>query len=229
MRQLCGVVGIVGVLLGVAATHGAAAAGPADDPLVVVKATSEDVIRRLIAEPERYRDDPQALYDMVREVAFPHFDLERSAQWVLGRHWRDATAQQRTHFIESFSTLLLRTYATAMTRFDPSQVRDFAQRIRYLPVRMEPGAQQVVVRTQIRRDENAPPAAVDFKLTHRSGTWKVYDATIEGISLVLTYRVEYDGIIRREGLEGLLGRLDARNRERAPTVAPPLPDTAPKS
>ena len=59
--------------------------------------------------------------------------------------------------------------------------------------------------------EGSSPLQVAYELRRTAAGWKIYDISVEGISLVLTYRTEFDGIIKREGIEGLIRRLAQRN------------------
>lgn len=174
----------------------------ADDPAAVVRDTAERVLNELRANRSRYQDD-QELFRMVREVVFPRLDRERTAQWVLGANWRTATPEQRQRFIEEFSSLLLRTYGTALRQYN-------GETLNFLPAQMA-GTDRATVRTEIIRPDG-PKVSVDYLLTNRSGEWKVYDVTIENVSLVVTYRSEYAAIIKRDGMDGLLKQLAERNR-----------------
>lgn len=185
------------LVLAMSAVRAVAAA----EPVQVVRGAADAILSELKANPDRYRTDDAALQALVRQKLLPHVDQERVAQWILGRHYRAASEAQRARFVEAFTELLLRTYATALREYD-------SQEIRYLPS----GTVQddtAVVRTQVVRPDG-PPVGVDFKLTNRSGQWKVYDVAIENVSMVVTYRAEYAGIIQREGLDGLIARLEQR-------------------
>jgi phospholipid transport system substrate-binding protein len=46
--------------------------------------------------------------------------------------------------------------------------------------------------------------------------WKIYDIVVEGVSLVLTYRSEFDAVVKQEGIDGLIRRLAQRNTSRIP-------------
>ncbi|MCG2634660.1 MAG: ABC transporter substrate-binding protein [Gammaproteobacteria bacterium] len=177
-----------------------------DAPLAVVQQTAERVLQELAVEGDRYRADESALYAMVRELVFPHFDFERTAQWVLGRYWRGATEQQQHRFVEEFSTLMLRTYAQALREYDD-------ETIHYLPLVMEPGAKRVTVQTEILR-RAGPKIPIDYRLIDRGEGWRVYDVVIENVSLVITYRSEYAGVIESKGLDGLIEMLAERNQGR---------------
>jgi len=190
-------------LLGLALSGTTMLVSAADDPATVVRNTAERVLDSLRSDRARYQDD-HALFQLVREVVFPRLDRERTAQWVLGAHWRTATPAQREQFIAEFSDLLLRTYGTALRQYD-------SEKLNYLPAQAPAGADRVTVRTEIIRPDG-PKVSVDYLLTNRSGEWKVYDVIIENVSLVVTYRSEYSAIIKRDGMDGLLKQLADRNR-----------------
>lgn len=190
---------VLGLLLVGATANAVAQAGPVE----VIRDTAEEVLERLRNDRARYQDD-QVLFGLVREVVFPHLDRERTAQWVLGANWRKATPAQRAQFVEEFSELLLRTYGTALRQYDNESLN-------FLPLNAPEDADRVTVRTEIVRPDG-PNVRVDYRLTKRSGAWKVYDVVIENVSLVVTYRSEYAAIIKREGMDGLLRQLAERNR-----------------
>lgn len=190
-------------VLGLLLVGAAASAGAQAGPVEVVRDTAERVLDQLRNDRARYQDD-RALFGLVREVVFPHLDRERTAQWVLGANWRKATPAQRAQFVEEFSELLLRTYGTALRQYD-------SEKLNFLPVNAPEGADRVTVRTEIVRPDG-PKVSVDYRLTNRSGEWKVYDVVIENVSLVVTYRSEYAAIIKRDGMDGLLKQLADRNR-----------------
>lgn len=187
-------------LLALLTLSGARAAAAAE-PVEVVRGAADAILAELKANPEKYRTSDAALHALVREKLLPYVDQERVAQWILGRNYRSATEAQRERFLEAFTGLLLRTYATALREYD-------SQEIRYLPS-PPPEGETAIVRTQVVRPDG-PPVAVDYKLTNHSGSWKVYDVAIENVSMVVTYRAEYATIIQREGLDGLIARLEQR-------------------
>lgn len=190
-------------VLGLLLVGATASAGAQASPVEVVRDTAERVLEQLRNDRARYQDD-RALFGLVREEVFPHLDRERTAQWVLGANWRKATPAQRAQFVEEFSELLLRTYGTALRQYD-------SEKLNFLPVNAPEGANRVTVRTEIVRPDG-PKVSVDYRLTNRSGAWKVYDVVIENVSLVVTYRSEYAAIIKRDGMDGLLKQLADRNR-----------------
>jgi phospholipid transport system substrate-binding protein len=71
---------------------------------------------------------------------------------------------------------------------------------------MEAGADDVVVRNQFLRP-GAPPLRVDYAMYKTPAGWKIYDIVAEGVSLVLTYRTEFDQVVRASGIDGLIQRI----------------------
>jgi phospholipid transport system substrate-binding protein len=101
--------------------------------------------------------------------------------------------------------LLVRVYSNAIGVYG-------GQTLRVQPVRMAPGATEVTVRNQFLRP-GKPPVSVEYAMGKTPEGWKIYDITVEGVSLVLTYRGEFEQILRESGVEGLIRRLEERNRE----------------
>lgn len=183
-------------------------------PLEMIKQTADRLIAKLKADEAVIRKDPSRLYALVSDIVLPHFDFERMAAWVLGKHWRTATPVQREKFTAEFRNLLVRTYATSLT--------DYTDRaIKYTPVRANPGATEVTVHTAVEQP-GAAPIPIDYSLALKDGEWKVYDVAIDGVSLVTNYRSSFSNEIRKSGLDKLISKLAQRNQTNQPaeTAAP---------
>ena len=175
------------------------------EPRELVHQASAQVLDALANEGDALSADPPRLYALVDTVLLQHMDFERMSRWVLGKHWRSATPEQRQRFVQEFRGLLVRTYATALASYSGQRVEFIAER---------PGAspEEVVVRTEIQQ-AGSPPIPVNFSLYRRDGTWKAYDVQIDGISLVANYRTSFAAEVRNGGVEGLIQSLAARNRQ----------------
>lgn len=181
-----------------------AAAGAALSPDALVRETADRALARMTAERETFKADLNKLYRMVDEIVLPHFDFERMAQLVLGRHWRDAAPEQRTRFTAEFKQLLVRTYATAL--FDYT-----GQKINYKPLHAGAADTDVVVKTEIETG-TGPAVPMHFAMwKNGAGEWKVFDVRIDGVSLVTNYRHSYTKTIQTEGLDVLIGQLASKN------------------
>lgn len=170
----------------------------------LVADTTTQMLTVLHREREALRRHPYRIYDLVDAIVLPHFDFSRMSRWVLGKHWRRATPGQRARFVNEFKTLLVRTYATALLEYSDQSVVIF-------PVRVKGETSKVKVRAEIRQPRGGLPIPIDYSMYANQGRWKVYDVTIDGVSLVANYRASFSSYIQRHGLDGLLQQLAARN------------------
>lgn len=179
----------------------------ADDlqPDVLVRQTSDRMLAVLKEQHDVIKAEPKRLYGLVDDIVLPHFDFERMARWVLGKHWRQASPQQQQAFVDQFRTLLVRTYGTALLEYSN-------QKINFLPSRIGADAKDVVVRTEVIK-AGGPPIPISYSMIHKDDGWKVYDVTIDGISLVSNYRTTFATEIRTSGIDGLIQRLADRNAQ----------------
>lgn len=183
-------------------------------PEQIVRETTDEILRIVRADKKSFERDHRKLYKLADEKVLPHFDFVRMSQWVLGRHWRDATPEQRGRFVVEFRDLLVRTYSTALLNYTD-------QEIVVLPVARKPGDEEVTVKTEVRQKGGAPNVPIHYTFYKKGDAWKVYDVSIEGVSLVTNYRSVYATKIREEGLEALLVSMAQSNRNPAAAGAKP--------
>ena len=187
---------------GLMAGSGAAMAEMTADELV--KQTAEDVLNTIKNDKDIQSGNQQKIFALAEEKILPNFDFERVCRMVLGKNWKAATPEQQAVFQKEFRSLLLRTYATALGKYK-NQV------IEYKPMRAEPGAKNVSVKTQILQP-GGQPIAVDYSLVKDENGWKVYDIVIESVSLVTNYRSQFSNEIRTNGLDSLNKKLAEKNK-----------------
>lgn len=176
----------------------------AEAPDELVKRTAEDVLAVVKNDKDIQAGDHQKIFALAEEKILPNFNFERVSRLVLGKNWTKATADQKAAFQAEFRTLLLRTYATALSKYK-NQV------IEYKPLRLESGANNATVKTNILQP-GGQPIAVDYALEKQADVWKVYDIVIEGVSLVTNYRGQFTQEIRQNGLDSLTKKLAEKNK-----------------
>ena len=170
-------------------------------PDAAVKETTEKM-RALIRENHvAYNADKAAFYKVVDEVLVPRFDIRRIAQLVLGKSWRTATEDQRTRFQNAFKKSLIRNYADALLEYYDSVEAEFQ------PLRLAAGADDATVRCVIKR-KDGPPISLSFSMNEVNEEWKVYDITIENLSLVTNFRSQYAVEVKKNGLDALIQRVE---------------------
>ncbi|MCC7120523.1 MAG: ABC transporter substrate-binding protein [Gammaproteobacteria bacterium] len=178
--------------------------GPAT---AVVRTTASEVLNRLHADPAATSANPQRLYAIAEEVVLPHFDFVRMSQRVLGKHWRSADPAQRERFVGEFKTLLVRTYATAVSDYRDAQLS-------FQPARAL-GTDVWRVRSNVDRGSGAPPLQVDYDVYRNGDAWKVFDVAINGVSLVVSYRAGFNTDIAKLGMDGLIDQIAQHNVQKA--------------
>ncbi len=161
-------------------------------------------------------DDPQHLFELVDQSLVPYVDLKRMSQWVLGRNWRNATAQQREDFTQQFRNLMVRFYVSALLE-DPDQIDSLLEHpwqelIAFMPSNLSPEDRRGHVRSEVHVPDG-PQVPVVFAVYYDEGKWRVIDVNVDGVSLVNNYRVSFNTEIANNGLDGLITRLAERNDE----------------
>jgi phospholipid transport system substrate-binding protein len=172
-------------------------------PDELVKQTADDVLTIVKNDKDIQAGNQQKLFAVVEEKILPNFDFDRVCRMVLGKNWKSASPEQQALFQKEFRSLLLRTYATALGKY-----RD--QVIEYRPMQTDASEKNVTVKTQIIQ-KGGQPIAVDYSLVKGTTGWKVYDITIESVSLVTNYRSQFSSEIRQNGLDSLNKKLADKN------------------
>ncbi len=144
-----------------------------------------------------------AILDQVNVMVRDKFDFEAMSQRTLGIHWRNATPKQRARFIELFSQLLEDTYRIRIRNYTYQN-----ERVEYVGETVQGTRGQVD--TIVVANKDIP---VSYRVRLKGKEWLVYDVIVEEVSLVNNYRSSYNEIVRKEGFDGLLTRLEEKIRE----------------
>ena len=171
------------------------------DPETLIRAMTQEVLAAARADREIAAGGAKALR-LAEERIFPLVDFEEATRLALGRFWLRASKAQQEKLVAEFRALLVRT-TSAGQRYE-------GQTVKVLPVRMKAGDTDVTVRNQYLRP-GAPPLRLDYQMYKTGEGWKIYDIVVEGVSLVLAYRAEFEQLAREQGIDGLIRRLAEKN------------------
>lgn len=172
-------------------------------PEQLVQKITQDVLDAVKSDQQLAAGDKQKALKLAEEKVLPYIDFEQATRLAVGRGWAKASAEQKKRLVSEFRNMLVRTYSNALGGYE-------GQTLKVLPSRGKQDPQDTTVRTQFVRP-GAPPLPIDFQMHNPGGGWKVYDITVEGVSLVLTYRSEFDAVVKQEGIDGLIKRLAQKN------------------
>ena len=197
----------IGLVLGMAGGASAQTADEAADALV--KRLSTEVLDSIKADKSIQAGDTAKVLALVETKVMPHVNFERMTASAVGPGWRQATPEQRKRLQEEFKTLLVRTYAGALT-----QVTD--QVIAVKPLRAAAEDKEVVARTEVKG--RGDPIQLDYRLEKTPGQgagWKIYNINVLGVWLVETYKTQFSQEINAKGIDGLIAALSERNKANA--------------
>ncbi|MCA1924741.1 MAG: ABC transporter substrate-binding protein [Thiobacillus sp.] len=181
-------------------------------PDVLARTTTQDVIALLKQDKDIQNGNLNKVYQLVEAKILPNFDFNRMTQLAVGKNWPRATAQQKQALVTEFRNLLVRTYATSLTAFSN-------QSIDFKPLVMKPDDDDVTVRSEIRQP-GGQPLPIDYSMYKTAFGWKVYDVSIDGVSLVTNYRASFASAIRQGGIDGLIKTLAAQSARAGAQAVP---------
>lgn len=129
------------------------------------------------------------------------FDFQRLTAFAVGKNWRSATPEQKNQLTTEFKSLLINTYGNAMIKFKNAKVNVNTA---------NDNGDSSVVKTTVIYGENQK-ASIDYQLNKSENSWKVFDVSVENISLVMNYRTSFNEIVSKNGIDGLIAELHKKN------------------
>lgn len=187
-----------------AAPAKAATATAALAPDALVKTTVDEVLGVI-----KTTKDKRALNEVVEKKILPNFDFGAMTRLAVGRHWREASPAQQKSLENAFRSLLVNTYATALTQSTSAD-----QSVEVRPTPMKPDDEEATVRTLV-KEGGRKPIAINYRMAKTAGAWKVYDVVVEDLSLVTNYRGSFNTEVGKSGIDGLIKSLEAKNKSSA--------------
>jgi phospholipid transport system substrate-binding protein len=191
-------------LIFAAATLGASAAFAQTAPDALIKQVAGDVIDSVKNDKAIQAGDISRIHGLVETQVMPHVDLQRMTAAVVGRAWKTATPDQQAKLQAEFKTLLIRTYAGALTKVNAQTS------IELKPTRSAPDDTDATVRTNVKG--SGDPIEIDYKLEKMPADWKIFDVNVLGVWLVDQYKSSFAQQIASGGIDGLINTLVAKNK-----------------
>ena len=168
----------------------------------LVKTLVSDVMTSIKADKDIQSGNVTKVMSLVETKIVPYTNFQKTTQLAMGKNWSRATPEQQKQIMTEFKSLLIRTYAGALT-----QVKD--QTVTYRPFRMDPADTEVVVKTQVMNKGDA--IQIDYRLEKVGETWRLYDINVLGAWLIEAYRGQFNNQISANGIDGLIKFLQDRN------------------
>jgi len=178
----------------------------ADDPMSVVKTTVNQALEVL-----RDKSTPLAQrQDKLRQIVAATFDFSEMAKSALGYHWKEITPAQQQEFTNAFIAFIEDSYL--------SKINDYSgQQVNFLRASNE-GAQYAQVNTDIVQPKGEA-IHVNYRLLQENGTWKIYDVTVDAISIIANYRNQFNRVMNNKGYDTLISDLKSKQAALAASLA----------
>jgi phospholipid transport system substrate-binding protein len=185
---------------GIALAAATAWAGPATDQVK----TAVDRVLKVVSDPELKKpQNTEKRRTQIREVARQLFDFEEMGKRALGRHYAALNPEQKKRFTELFADLLENSYVTKIESYG-------GEKIVYLPEQVD--GDSVTVRSKL-VTQKGTEIPLDYRLQKAGDRFRVYDVSIEGVSLVANYRNQFNKIITQSSVNELLKKMEQKQLE----------------
>lgn len=178
-------------------------------PDLLVKTVTNEVLDIVRNDKDIRTGNTQKTLELVEAKVLPHFNFQHMTRSALGREAPKVSPEQMATLIGEFRNLLVRTYSSALTQYRNQQVL-FKP---FKPDSTRPDEATVLCEI---KQSGAPSIALAYDLEKTPTGWKVYDMYVAGASLVISNRDFFIQTIREDGVDGLIRRLQAKNKAAEP-------------
>ena len=176
-----------------------------ESPISMLKQTTDQIINELKVNRASIQRSHKAVYRIVNRILLPHVDMRGMSRSVLGRfYWKKASGAQQKRFTSEFTRLVVHTYSGALAQYTNERVIFFPIRGGYQ------GKRRVQVKSLVKR-KGAPNIPISYRVILLGGNWKVYDMSVEGVSLLQSFRSQFRAELSRGTMEQLIQRVKRHN------------------
>ncbi len=174
-------------------------AAAAPDPMTIVKAAVNKFVG--ILNDPALKSNPGDRRQRLKDTAAERFDFAEMGRSALGVHWRDLSDQQRKDFVDLFTRFVEAAYIGRLESYSGQQI-DFVKEA-------NDGPDYAQVNTNIIQP-SADPIGLNYRLKMEGNDWKIYDVTVDNISIVANYRNQFNRVINNQGFDALMNNMRAK-------------------
>tara|TARA_Y100000590_G_scaffold397831_1_gene479637 strand:+ start:683 stop:1276 length:594 start_codon:yes stop_codon:yes gene_type:complete len=139
--------------------------------------------------------------DQFTNLVMSAIDLNLISQFVLSKTWKSATNDQKERYISAFKTYFINSYANKLDQYSDEKI---------IVNEAEEAGKYVIVDTNIIREgTDTLKINLKWRLLNQNGDIKIIDLNIEGISLVIAQREEFQSFLANNDgdLEALIAKI----------------------
>lgn len=170
------------------------------DKEVQIQQASTTALELLISHRDAGTLNDETAMTIIQQEISPQFDFTFLAQYVVGKHWRKASDAEKADLTALFKNLVERTYSKSLAKFKDQEI-DFIA-----PEELKDGSVNVGINV-LNKGQNV---RLDYLLKENKGDWVVTDVKIESVSMLGNFRRQFNTIIRKDGIQGLIDLLRSK-------------------
>ena len=167
----------------------------------------EKVADAMIVEVEKNRAElktnKKLASSLVHSTLIPAIDTKVFARLTLtSKKWKTLSEPQQDRFTKSFIDLVVGNYASGLSFYD-------GQKFKFSKPIFSKSGKSAKVRSSMQQAVGNP-IIIDYKLSNKTGSWKIIDLTIEGVNMVKSYRTQFLPRLKSLGVDGFLDDMEAK-------------------
>ena len=174
-------------------------------PHEIIEQTSTEVLAALKNDSSEIKSNPNKINELVDEIILPICDLERMGKYILAKHWKTATDEQRDSFVTEFKQMLIRNYGKHLAEYSNATVT-------VIPEKLVEEKLYRTVSTKLDTRIGSKPFHVDYVFRVTEDSSKVVDVRVEGMSILKTFRTVFAQEIAETSLDELIQRITLVNQ-----------------
>ena len=213
MTRLNWCIGSLAILVVCLSAAGAAAltveqpAGATGDAIASVKT----IIDQSVAVFKQQDIPDDARQKKLRAIAESHFDFSEMARSAVGTHWRTFSEQQKTEFVPLFTTFIEDVYLSQIESYSVQKINERinSTKIEFIKQTTD-GPDYAEVLSSVTLQDRPNPIAVNYEMRRDGNEWKIYDITIDAISVIANYRNQFNRVLNNDGYDKLKGLMQQK-------------------
>ncbi|MEE3003360.1 MAG: ABC transporter substrate-binding protein [Pseudomonadota bacterium] len=177
------------------------------DPVTMMEKLSNNLTQQLDANKSKV-SDPAVVGNIIKQTLIPKVDKEYMSQLVVGpRYWKDASQDEKVEFIKQFETMVTNTYARIFSAYSNQEVKIF-------PYRGDASKlQKIEIKSFVIASSKSRFKVIYKLIKDDNDSWLIYDFSIDGISMIGSYKSQFAPVLASDGLKGLIDNMREHNKK----------------
>ncbi len=166
-------------------------------PVPMLENSANQIIDTLKQNQAGLKSNHQIVYQAIERYLLPNVDVNGMARSVLGRQaWNKASDAEKKAFTAAFTKLVIRTYASPLAQYS-------GETVSFQPLRGSIDGKFTRVTSVISRS-NGQRIPLSYNLVSKNGQWKIYDLSVEGVSLLQSFRSQFGDVLQNSNMHDLI-------------------------